>query len=61
MTCPMINLLFKVNEAKLFKFLNLPRHYYIELEPGMVYETSWMETLLIDFDRKAAKYKAMGA
>ncbi len=57
----MINLVFKINEAKLFKFLDLPRHYYIELEPGWIYETSCMESLLIDFDRKASKYKAMGA
>lgn len=38
-----------------------PTPYYIEVKPGMVYETSKMETLLIDFDRKISKYKAMGA
>ena len=62
MKCPMINLVFKDKEIETLKFPDLPTpHYYIELEPGWIYETSCMESLLIDFDRKAAKYKAMGA
>lgn len=57
----MINLVFKDKEIEVFKFPDLHRHYYIELEPRWIYETSCMESLLIDFDRKASKYKAMGA
>lgn len=60
MICPMINLVFKDKEIEMFKFPNLHTPYYIEIKPGMVYETSNMETLLIDFDRKTSKYKAMG-
>jgi len=60
-TCPIINLVFKDKEIEVLKFPDPPTpHYYIEVKPGMVYETSKMETLLIDFDRKASKYKAMG-
>jgi hypothetical protein len=57
----MINLIFKDKEIEVLKFPEPSTHYYIEVKPGMIYETSKMETLLIDFDRKASKYKAMGA
>lgn len=56
----MINLIFKDKEIEVLKFPDLSTPYYIEVKPGTVYETSKMETLLIDFDRKASKYKAMG-
>lgn len=62
MKCPIVNLVFKDKEIEVFKFPNPPTpHYYIEVKSGLVYETSKMESLLIDFDRKASKYKAMGA
>lgn len=56
----MINLILKDKEIELLKFPVSPTPYYIEVKPGIVYETSKMETLLIDFDRKASKYKVMG-
>lgn len=56
----MINLIFKDKEIEVLKFPDPPTPYYIKVKPGLIYETSKMETLLIDFDRKASKYKAMG-
>lgn len=58
--CPVINLIFKDKEVEIFKFPNPPSPYYIEVKPGMIYETSKMETLLIDFEKQSSKYKAMG-
>lgn len=42
------------------KFFKHPQPYYIEVLPGCIYQTSPMETLLINFDRKTSKRKAMG-
>lgn len=42
------------------KLLKHPQSYYIEVLPGCIYQTSPMETLLINFDRKMSKRKVMG-
>lgn len=44
----------------MLKKLSLPRTYYIKVEPNKVYCTSLMETLLIDFDKRISKLKAVG-
>lgn len=46
-------------KGEIFKKLQ-PQPYYIEVQPGCIYQTTPMETLLLDFDRKAYKFKAIG-
>ena len=40
-------------------FFKKPQPYYIEVMPGWIYETSQMETLLMDFDKNISKFKAL--
>lgn len=54
--CPVIRFI----KPFMLKKLSLPRTYYIKVEPNKVYCTSPMETLLIDFDKRISKLKAMG-
>lgn len=54
--------LFETARLRLLKgaFFKKPQPHYIEIMSGCIYQTSPMETLLINFDRKAYKFKAMG-